>query len=117
MRSWLLTNTTYGTWLPGDPRGSVTSVRDARMDDRPTIVRFEHDCPLTPYEPAIPGLLHAAVEQMSGPPIYLDLAKAELLLFQFQETAEHRRWTLLAVAIMVNHFHVVVQVPDDPDPR
>jgi REP element-mobilizing transposase RayT len=117
MRSWLLTNTTYGTWLPGDPRGSVTSVRDERTNDRPTDVRFEHDDPQTPYEPAIPGLQHAAVEQLSGPPIYLDLPMAELLLSQFQETAAHRRSTLLAVAIMVNHFHVVVQVSDDPDPR
>ncbi|HYH63802.1 MAG TPA: hypothetical protein VD866_03795 [Urbifossiella sp.] len=43
MLTWLLTSTTYGTWLPGDRRGSVTSVRDTRPDDAPTVVRIEHD--------------------------------------------------------------------------
>jgi hypothetical protein len=27
-RYWLLTSTTYDTWLPGDERGSVTRVKD-----------------------------------------------------------------------------------------
>ena len=53
---------------------------------------------------------------MKGPPIYLDLDKAEILLAQFQETAGHRGWTLRAVSIMRNHFHMVVQVSDDPKP-
>jgi hypothetical protein len=29
-RYWLLTRTTYGTWLPGDVRGFVSRVRDLR---------------------------------------------------------------------------------------
>jgi len=117
MRAWLLTNTTYGTWLPGDPRGSVTSVRDLRPDDEPTRFRFEHDTPGEPYEDEILGLRRAAVEQMKGPPIYLDFEKAEVGLTQFQETAAFRGWTLQAVALMVNHFHIVVSVVDDPRPR
>lgn len=117
MRSWLLTSTTYGTWLPGDPRGSVTSVRDRRPDDPVTGVRIEHDLPGEPWEDPIPGLYRAASEAMRGPPIYLNLQQAEALLAQFQETARYRGWTLLAVAIMANHFHLVVEVPDDPDPN
>jgi len=117
MRAWLLTNTTYGTWLPGDPRGSVTSVRDLRPGDEPTHSRFEHDVPGEPWEEAIPGLQRSALEHMKGPPIYLDLENAEAVLAQFQETATYRGWTLRAVAIMANHFHIVVQVPGDPDPR
>ena len=54
---------------------------------------------------------------MKGPPIFLDLKKAEILLAQVRETATYRDWHLLAVAIMANHFHMVVQVADDPDPR
>ncbi len=42
-RHWLLTSTFYGTWLPGDRRGFVGRVRDARPDDLPTLVRLEHD--------------------------------------------------------------------------
>lgn len=47
----------------------------------------------------------------------LDLSQAEAVLAQFQETAEYRQWVLRAVAIMANHFHVVVEVPGDPDPQ
>src|SRR5947208_16227711 len=108
MRSWLLTNTFYGTWLPGDARGSVTSVRDARPDDPPSDFRFEHDIPGTPWEEEIPELRHAAEEQMKGPPIYFDLEKAEIVLAQFQETARYRAHVLRAVSIMVNHLHFVL---------
>jgi REP element-mobilizing transposase RayT len=54
---------------------------------------------------------------MKGPPIYLDLEKAEITLSQFRETASYRGWTLYAVAIMANHFHIVLSVNDDPEPR
>jgi REP element-mobilizing transposase RayT len=116
MRSWLLSNTFYGTWLPGDMRGSVTSVRDTRPEDAPSDFRFEHDIPGTPWEEEMPGLHQAAQARLKGPPILLDKQKAEILLGQFQETAAYRARILRAVSIMYNHFHLVVQVMDDPDP-
>jgi REP element-mobilizing transposase RayT len=116
MRAWFLSNTTYGTWLPGDPKGSVTSVRDRRPDDDPSPIRIEHELPGEPYEPELPGLRRSALERMSGSPIYLDYKQAEQVLAQFQETARYRSWDLRAVAIMANHFHIVVVVPGDPDP-
>jgi REP element-mobilizing transposase RayT len=116
MRSWLLSNTFYGTWLPGDERGSVTSVRDVRPEDSPGDFRFEHDIPGTPWEKELPGLHRAAEVQMKGPAIHFDRDKAEIVLAQFQETAGYRARVLRAVSIMYNHFHLVVQVPDDPDP-
>jgi hypothetical protein len=87
MRAWLLTNTTYGSWLPGDVRGSVTSVRDRRPGDAPGETRIEHDLPGEPWEDEIPGLAASARANLSGPPISLDVGKAEILLAQFQETA------------------------------
>jgi len=117
MRAWLLTNTTYGTWLPGDQRGSVTSVRDLRPGEKRRPARFEHDLPGEPWEQAIPGLQASARQQMKGPPVYLDVEKAKAVLVQFRETATYRSWTLHAVAIMANHFHIVMQVEDDPEPR
>jgi REP element-mobilizing transposase RayT len=117
MRSWLLTNTTYGTWLPGDPRGSVASVRDLRPTDPPSSFRLEHDLPGEPFEEPLPGLEFASARRLAGPPIDLERQHAELLLVQFQETAGYRRWTLRAVAVMANHFHLVVQVSDDPPPQ
>jgi REP element-mobilizing transposase RayT len=152
LRSWLLSNTTFGTWLPGDNRGSVTSIRDLRPGDRvvvppvahapgsstgnpvspvPDLIipqtepeasapggsRIVHNLPGTPWEPPIPGLYHASLRQMKGPPIFLNREQAEIILAQFQETAAHRRWKLRAAAIMCNHFHIVVQVADDPSPQ
>ena len=117
MRAWLLTNTTYGTWLPGSERGSVTSVRDRRPYDDPTPVRIEHALPGEAYEDEIPALARAAREQLQGPPIHLDREQAEHVLAQFQETAAFRQWSLRAVAIMHNHYHLVVVLPEDPPPR
>ena len=115
-RYWLLTNTCYGTWLPGSERGFVGHVWEHRLGEAQANRRVVHDLPGTPYDEGLPGLERAARKQMNGPPIYLTLAQAQALLEQFHETARHRSWQLLAVAIMHNHFHVVVGVPGDPDP-
>jgi REP element-mobilizing transposase RayT len=107
--AWLLTSTFYGQWLPGDPRGSVTNVRDRRPEDPAATVRKEHDLPGEEYEDAMPGLHRAALDQLKGATVAVDLAQAEQLLAQFQETAAHRRWTLRAVSVMFNHIHLVVE--------
>jgi len=91
-------------------------VRDRRPDEPESDFRFEHDIPGEPWEGTMPGLAQAAREQMTGSAIFLDVDKAETMLAQFQETARFRGWTLRAVAIMYNHYHLVIQVTDDPDP-
>ncbi len=111
MPAWLLTSTCYGTWLPGDPRGSVTSVRDYRPDDPLTCLRLEHDFPGEPYEDEMPGLQRHARETMIGPPVHFSLDHANVLATQFPETATQRGWKLLAFAVMYNHVHLVVNVP------
>jgi REP element-mobilizing transposase RayT len=116
-RYWLLTTTFYGTWLPGDVRGFVSRVRDQRPDEPASPSRREHDAPGTPYDADLAGLRRAAEEQMKGEPIWINEQQAFALLAQFQETATHRRWELVAVAIMANHLHIVVGVPGDPDPK
>jgi REP element-mobilizing transposase RayT len=115
-RYWLLTSTFYGRWLPGDARGFVSRVRDDRPDDLPKPTRKEHDVPGTPYDTDLPGLHHSAEKSLRGAPIQIDLDQAQVLLKQFQETAAHRGWQLLAVAILNNHVHWVVGVNGDPDP-
>src|SRR5262249_46249699 len=115
-RWWLLSTTYYGTWLPGARQGSVTSVRDERPGDPEAPFRFEHDVPGEPWEGPIAGLENWAKEHMKGPAIYFDLAKAEIVLSQFQETATYRERTLHAISIMANHLHFIVEVVDDPDP-
>ena len=78
---------------------------------------MRHNIPCTPYDKNILGLRHSARSTLKGPPIYFQFQHAETLLRQFQETATHRQWELLAVGIMCNHFHIVVGVPGDPEPE
>jgi REP element-mobilizing transposase RayT len=79
-------------------------------------VKAIHSIPGTPYDADVPRLAEFAANRLKCPPIRLDAAQAETLLAQFQETAGHRQWLLLAVAVMANHTHLVVGVPGDPEP-
>jgi len=121
---WLLTWTTYGTWLPGDERGFVGYVRNEepadsrqRLDDASRADdasrRVIHNTPGTPYDRSIPALKRYAQQQMKEAPVWLDLPQAEAFLAEAQRTAVYRQWRLLAAAIMANHVHLIVEVPED----
>ena len=110
-RYWLLTGTTYGQWLPGDPRGSVTRIEMPGQSHRKEQDEFG-----TPRSESMPELYESARSQLKSSPICLTQPQADLLLSQFQETCEIRNWLLVGVAIMANHVHVLLGVPGDPDP-
>jgi REP element-mobilizing transposase RayT len=65
----------------------------------------------------MPDLRKASERLLKGPPVYLRLPHAEPLFAQFQETAQYRHWTLIAVAIMRAHLHLLIGVPGDPNPE
>ncbi len=110
-RYWLLTWTTYGSWLPGDPRGFVGNVRDIDGD------QVRHNIPGTPYDADIPALTNYVRENMTGPPVALSKLDADALIKQYLETARIRQWSLCAASVMFNHTHEVIGVPGDPDPQ
>jgi REP element-mobilizing transposase RayT len=64
---------------------------------------------------AAPELQISAKSAMVGPPVTLEPQHAAELFSQFRETATHRGWVLLAIAILSNHVHLVVRVAGDPD--
>jgi len=109
-RTWLLTSTTYGTWLPGDSRGSVSRVRDV-PGRRVLQNRYG-----TPYAPAMPGLWQSSYSLMRQAPVVFDVQQAHLVLQQILETAVYRGWEVLAVAVLPNHVHIVVRLGDDVPP-
>jgi REP element-mobilizing transposase RayT len=109
-RCWLLTWTTYGTWLPGDQRGFVSSVPQPKGPQR------RNNVVGTPYDRHKPSLIRAAQQHQKHESVLLTQAQATVLLDQFRETANHRRWRLHAVAVMANHVHLVVEVVGDPPP-
>jgi REP element-mobilizing transposase RayT len=109
-RFWLLTWTTYGTWLLGDSRGSVTTVSD---NSGP---RHRHNAPGTAFDMSMPGLNRNAHAQMKCRPIFLNQLQAEVIARQIERTVLFRGWALSAYASMCNHLHVLVGVNGDPEP-
>jgi len=106
-RHWFITSTTYGTWLPGDERGFVSTVHN------PPGPRARHNQFGDPYDAAMPGLKESARSLLKGSPIFLDLAKAEIIAPQFRETAAYRQWEMHAFSIMTNHFHIIVTAGEE----
>ena len=85
-RYWLLTWTTYGTWLPGDQRGFVSKFQDEK--GRLVI----HNLPGTPYDADMPALKSEALKAMIGDPVYLNADQAQTIVEQFVETCGYRGW-------------------------
>ncbi len=98
--AYLITFTTYGTWLHGDSRGSVdpahnvygTPVLDPNRQraslDRSYCLRSS-----VVLNEACRGIVHVAIG----------------------DVAEHRDWTLHAVNVRTNHVHVVVGAGAPPE--
>lgn len=100
MNIWLLTNTTYGTWLPGDHKWSYTDVTGAMKLTEPQ-----------------PRLAAHARTLCKTAPVHLIKPQAEVALAQFLETCQYRGWTLQAGSIMYNHFHLIVADLAETGPR
>ena len=110
-RYWLLTSTTYGQWLPGDPRGSVSRENIAGDSHRQRQNRFG-----TAPSKHMPELNEASRKLLKAAPVFLTQPHAERLLTQFHETCDLRQWMFVGTAIMANHLHIILGVPGDPDP-
>ncbi len=96
--AYLLTWTTYGTWLHGDERGSV--------DD-------SHNIPGADYAPPDPPRHAARVASQNTPCVALDAAARRVV---GQAVADHCRlrcWELIALNVRTNHVHAVVHCGDE----
>jgi REP element-mobilizing transposase RayT len=109
-RFWLITWTTYGTWLPGDERGFVSQVNDGRGE------KVTHNIYGTRYDSGWQHLRKKMQQSLKCNPIRLNREQAKIIVDQIQETCRFRSWQLVAGAVMANHCHVVLGVSGDPDP-
>ncbi len=107
MNFWLLTWTTYGTWLPGDERGFIGRVRVAD-GVRESAHRWGE-----PVQAPNAALAAYARSRLKHAPVRLAVQQAACLGAQFQETAAHRGWRIKAFAIMTTHLHLVVGAGDE----
>jgi REP element-mobilizing transposase RayT len=106
---FLITWTTYGTWLPGDERGHVSDVVSQVGVRTPG-----ETTPGTPFMEADVATRERAVKLLQNPPVYLDKAMAHAIAVNLVDAARKRGWRILRAALMRNHVHVVVtDCPDD----
>ena len=101
-----ITSTTYAQWLPGDERGFVSRVEGE--------IHNEYN---TPIDANVPRLKKYAQKKLKGEPIHLTAEHAKVLFDEFQRTATYRQWKLCGLAIMSNHVHILLEVPDDCVPE
>ncbi|MCH7988051.1 MAG: transposase [Planctomycetes bacterium] len=94
--AYLITWTTYGTWLPGDERGWVES---GKMGIRgPDASRKQH-----------------AVERMKSEPVSLCPDERQLVEETIRKHCEIRKWALHALNVRTNHVHLVITAPVIPE--
>ena len=100
--AYLLTWTCYGTWLHGDPRGSVDDLHRGYGVD---------------LVPASPRLQAAEARRLRHAPTSLGAVARAVVTRTIREHCRLRGWTLAAVNVRTNHVHVVVEAPDTPPER
>ncbi len=94
--AYLITWTTYGSWLPGEEKGWVNR-------DRPGI------------QPGNQALWNNAHVRLKQEPVTLTLEQRALVERTIRKHCEIRGWTLHAVNVRTNHVHVVVTAPVAPE--
>jgi REP element-mobilizing transposase RayT len=91
---FLLTWTTYGTWLPGDERGWVWKGKELQVEDL--------------------DLKAVARDRLTEPPCTLDDEQRHLVEKTITDHCTIRQWHLHVVNCRTNHVHVVVSANRDP---
>jgi REP element-mobilizing transposase RayT len=109
--TYLLTWTTYGTWLPGDDRGFVSSVPDGKGGS------VIHNVPGEPYDQALPKLRTRATRKAKGPAIGLNAQQAWLCRGAFNEVVSNYGFVIHAGSVMSNHVHLVTYSHEAEGPR
>lgn len=97
--AYLITFTTYGTRLHGDPRGSV---------DR------RHNLVGTPLLAPSPVRQAAALAKLNFAPCVLDAPARRVVDETIREVCAHKHWKLLALNVRTNHVHLLVAANAEP---
>jgi REP element-mobilizing transposase RayT len=93
-RAYLLTWTTYGTWLPGDERGSVDP---------------QHNVHGQEFAPTDERRRVANAAQLAHAPFHLDAVARPVVHAAIVEHCAFRGWELVALNVRSNQVHVVVR--------
>jgi len=94
---------TYGTWLPGDPRGFRTREHRQHIDGD-----YKSPPPKGKYE----GLHRYAKSVLRQTPVYLNVKQRYLCAQFLMESLQRRRIEVIVASMDSNHFHVLVRFID-----
>lgn len=100
MPTYLITWSTYGTWLHGDGRESVTEARNT---------------PGTPRVAPSERLQDYSRSVMREAPFVLSGEHRSLVGEAIRAQCKHREWTLHALNVRTNHVHVVCSATPPPE--
>ncbi|MBK6315155.1 MAG: hypothetical protein IPF53_12785 [Blastocatellia bacterium] len=89
----------YGTWLHGDERGSVS--RFTNVVGKPRIAPNARRCAFSNA-------------RLQRPPVRLNAEQRLATSLAIRETCEIRGWSLIAENVRTNHVHVVVSADEEP---
>ena len=100
--------TTYGWWLPNDPRGS--SSHAIRNDVLAELGDLHHGRKkVQPAGRVIRGFYESAAELLTHPLVTFDGAARELIASGFADAIARHRYTCYACAIMPDHAHALIR--------
>jgi REP element-mobilizing transposase RayT len=99
--------TTYGTWLPNDPRGSYSKQIYNEELQAFGEIKYGWQIPQPPH--SFLSRFHTeAARKLSRPAVYLDAKRILLVSAGFSEVVARLDLRVLACAIMPNHVHMVI---------
>ncbi len=97
--AYLLTFTTYGTHLHGQPSGSVNKFRKS----------WDHD-----FVPACPSLVEISKRAMREPVYTMHGIARKIVREAILTTCRRRHWPILALHVRVTHVHGVIRFQEEP---
>ena len=100
-RAFLLTWTTYGTWLHGDSMGSADRSGEHRYGR--TYIEENH------------GRNRFEISELRSSPVVLGEHQRTVVNKAIGDHTEFRKWGLHAINVRTNHVHVVVSCPCPPE--
>jgi len=98
--AYLITFTTYGTWLHGDKRGSVDE---------------KHNRHCSAFVAPNPDWKSREQSTLKNPPFILDRSRREAVLQAILQVCDFRGWFAHAVHVRSNHIHIVVSGKEKPE--
>lgn len=93
--AYLITFRCYGTWLPGDERGTIDRL---------------HNQYKKPYKQPNDLLLKHSQKRLKNKPFNLNSESCEIIESAIREVCDYRKRLLHAINLRTNHVHLVVSV-------